>query len=1465
MNNLTKSVLGYEARSRIFAFMSMFLATPFIALADHKTWSLPAPGGSMDYTVNRIDAKTVTVTCNNCSEIGGPALTLEISFQAGSSNVVKTPGITAGQTSVPMPAPCTLFLHGTHFIDSNTYDYTESGDIQVQVDLQSGGVGAAGPLAKTWLGRLLGYLGEPVQLASGAESSTRTLFSLYGARNWDFELHYNSDLACAQTVPGIFGCGWTNDFEARITQNGNGLYLNWDATSANVFNPVAGQSGVYSSTEDASRYDTITTQPGGGWLLLRKDQSSKLFNASGQLVQDIDTHGRILQLSYSGNLLASIVEPISGTSLQFSYDSSGTVSSIEDSSGAIIWFTYDAVPGFIEEGPVITSIMNQNGFVTSFTYGNYAVLSSVIDNFGKQLLFNNYDGSYSISSQIDGLGNTSTISRDEEGTYPSSNFISTVSVTDRAGNYIGYTYDANFNLLEVAGSGTPEQVFTYDSNNQMLSGGYVGNITQYTYDSSGNLLTSTDPLGNVTTLTYDARNNPLTITDAAGRVTTFTYDAKNNITSLTNAAGGTTTWTYDGNSLPLTKTLPNGGVYQYAYTEGLLSQVTDPIGVVSTYGYDMNGRIVYSQESLGKRCTFTYDAMGNVLTAANALGQTYTYTYDYRNRVSTVSDPSGATTTYAYDNNSNLLSKTDALGKITTYTYDADDHLITAKDALGRTTTFGRDSEGKLLSVTDPAFNSTTYNYDAADRLSTVSDPTGAISTISYDARRLPTSFNDPLNRVTTLTYDNVGRRLTVVDPLNRTTQTVYDALNRLAQVTDPGLLITAQGFDADSNRTAITDPNGNTTSFVFDAGDRITTSSTPAGRATSYAYDARGLPSAVTLPSGHVTTYNYDDAERISSIVDGVGTRSFTRDNLGRVLTVTENGKTLTRTYDALGHITSYVDGAGNTIGYQYDAIGRLTTLTYPGGRQVSYTYNSAGDLWTVTDWKSRVTTYTYDADHRVLHLTRPNGTTQNRTYDLAGQLTKLTELAPDGVTVIYAGTYGFDAAGQLTNETLVPAISPAPPNHTQTFDTDDRLLTHVGAATTIDLDGNLLSIASGVSPASYNYDARNRLTSAGSLSYTYDAESRRVTSTDGTGTTQFVVNPNAALDQVLIRTTPDGTTTYYVFGLGLLCADSGSLVQFYHFDQRGNTVALTDLTGAITDSMSYDAYGAQVSHTGTSNTPFMFNGFFGVQTDSNGLYFCRARYYHPQLKRWLNTDPIGLAGGQNLYAFVGGDPINRVDPFGLCPDAPNSGPELMGFDPTTFQPLYRDRAAEAHNMMVWDNRFAAFGWWSVPLYGTGVGSVTEGYIGWSVGEQRDLSGWERAFSIAVGEFQGVSLFYGAKSFGSIYMAAETTPQILANNAAGKAAEVLAKADLEAQGYTVLGSNVTARTSQGIRFIDHLVDVNGDLFAVEVKSGGAFRSSGQLLKDIAMEFEGATLSGPNVPASLQGQVFKIPTVEMHY
>jgi RHS repeat-associated protein len=1226
----------------------------------------------MTVTVNFLDAHHITVTNVSCSTNDGlyPNLWISVYYSTDFKTYTSMGAIGVGQTTSSIPSPCWVQISAIHYVTYPiSFDYVENGSsILNETAPQNSGYNAQGKLATSWWKRLKGYIGGPVQLATGAECADRPLFSFHGARDWSFGLHYNSILAAEQITQTSFGFGWTDDFESNIIVNGSSLLLHWDATSFNTFNPVPGNPNTYTSTEDGARYDTIIAQSGGGWLLVRKDQSSRLFNASGQLTEDIDTHGRVLQLSYESGTLSEIVEPISNTFLLFSYDDSGTVSSIVDSSDATVYFGYTTVTTPPLVARVLATITNQNGYAVAFSYIACQALYSETDSQGNTLTQNIYDTtSGCVAMQVEGNG-TYNITRDEEGTM-GEYWNTAVNVTDRDGIVTQYNYDANFNLVMLVGFGgnsaRPEEVYTYDANNQITSGGFRDRISQYTYDSTGNLLTSTDPLGNVTTFTYDSRNNLLSITDAAGQITVFTYDSRNNLLTLTNAASGTTTWSYDGNSLPLTRTLPRGGVFQYAYTSGLLTQVTDPNGVINTFSYDGNGRLLYRADALGNKTQFTYDALGNVLTCTNPLNQTFTFTYDYRNRISSLKDPAGQTTAYTYDIDNNLLTKTDALGNVTKYTYDPEDRLTQIVDALNRTTNIANDEAGRIQTITDPANWPTTfyYGYDAGyqggtgdnnNSLTTVIDAFHQSTTIIYDDRGLPISITDPLSRKKTTTYDNVGRPLTSVDPLSRTTQFVYDALRRLSQVTDPGGLVAKQGFDADSNRTSITDSASNAAGFVFDGGGRLTSATTPGGKTTNLTYDARGLPLSVTQPSGNATTFAYDNAARLSSATDGVGTRSITRDSLGRILTVAENGKTLSRNYDSLGRLSSFVDGAGNVIGYQYDNIGRLTTLTYPGGNQVTYAYDTAGNLSTVTDWANRITTYVYDGDHHLTNTTRPDGTTESRSYDAAGQLVQLTDLAPDGVTVIYSGTYTYDAAGQLTNETTVPALMPAPANATQTFDADNRLLTHNGAATTFDPNGNLLAIASGVTPASYTYDARNRLTAAGALTYTYDAENHRVALADSTGTTNFIVNPNGILDQVLIRTTPDGTVTYYVYGLGLAEEVSGSAVHYYHTDYRGNTIALTGSTGSVTDTASYDTYGALVSHTGTTNTPFLFNGRWGVQSDSNGIYYSRARYYHPGLRRFLNQDivlgRILSPASLNRFAYANGNPVSFIDPFGLA-----------------------------------------------------------------------------------------------------------------------------------------------------------------------------------------------------------------------
>ncbi len=1118
--------------------------------------------------------------------------------------------------------------------------------------------------------------GGQVQLAAGVESSERPLFHFSGARDWAFSITYNSAYARATPAPGQqlrLGRGWTHNFEARVVSTPTtGPFVFWNDTQYGIFTVDPVNANTWLGGSDNARYMVLKLQGDGTWLLTRKDQSALLFSNTGVLLEDRDPSGRKLVLARDGSgRVSTITEPVSGTSLAFAYNANGAIATLTDNSGATVQLAYSGANGDL------TQITNQRAKTTTFTYGANSQFATLADHLGAVLTENTTDSLGRVSAQNDGVtGNSVAVFA-----YSASGGNSVTTYTDRLGKQSVHTFDANYNLLSALDELNLTTTYTYDTAHRVTSvTDPLNRATTYTYDAQGNLLTATDPAGKVTTFTYDARNNLLTTTTpdpdptATGpgkdpSVTTRTYDASNNLLTLTDALGRTTTWTYDANSLPLTMTLPGGGVTTYAYTAGRLTQVTDPQGVITKFGYDALGRLLYREDALGKRVTFTYDALGNVLTVVNATGQTTTYTYDHRNRVATVTDPAGAVTTNTYDHNNNLLTATvTATGLptlVTTYTYDGEDRLKTVttpdpdttatgagKDPL--VTTYNYDDAGRLASVVAPA-GTTTYAYDAASQLVTITDPDGKATTSEYNTRGHLTKVTDPLTRATNLTYDDAGRRQTATDPLSRLTTLEYDALHRVTKVTDPGNLVAQQGFDLNGNRTTLTNPANAATAFAYDSANRLTSETTPMGRATTYAYNTRGHLATATEHSTQQTTFTYDDSQRLSSTTDPVGTITLGRDTAGRVTTVTEGTKTLTRAYNAYGWLTSFTDGDGNTIGYTYDNLGRLTKLTYPGTptKEVLYAYDAAGRLHTVTDWAGRITTYSYDAVSRLSQTLRHNGTKQVRTYDAASQLTALTELAPDGTTVIYSGTHTYDLAGQLTSETLSPSIAPLAVSATQTFDADNRLLTHNGSAVTFDADGNLLTIASGVAPATYAYDVRNRLTSAGGLSYGYDSENRRVSVTDVGGTTSYAIDPNAIPDQVLVKTAPGGAKTFYVYGLGLLHEETGTAVRFYHHDRRGDTIALTDNSGAVTDRVAYGVYGEIISRTGTTATPFLFNGRWGVQTDANGLYHHRARYYHPALRRFLNQDTvlgsITDSASLNRFAYANGNPVSLIDPFGL------------------------------------------------------------------------------------------------------------------------------------------------------------------------------------------------------------------------
>nr|WP_261764723.1 RHS repeat-associated core domain-containing protein [Paenibacillus xylanexedens] len=176
-----------------------------------------------------------------------------------------------------------------------------------------------------------------------------------------------------------------------------------------------------------------------------------------------------------------------------------------------------------------------------------------------------------------------------------------------------------------------------------------------------------------------------------------------------------------------------------------------------------------------------------------------------------------------------------------------------------------------------------------------------------------------------------------------------------------------------------------------------------------------------------------------------------------------------------------------------------------------------------------------------------------------------------------------------------------------------------------------------------------------AGKLNYRYNPQGDRIELAQRGQVTRYVIDDAPELSRVLVELDGEGNVkARYVYGLGLVGReDADGTYLSYHYDLRGSTTLLTDEQNRVTDRYTYGLYGELEQHEGVTVQPFAYNGRDGVMTDANGLYYMRARYYDPKLKRFLNRDVIRgeIQDGQtfNRYAYVNGNPVSYIDPLGL------------------------------------------------------------------------------------------------------------------------------------------------------------------------------------------------------------------------
>ena len=1131
----------------------------------------------------------------------------------------------------------------------------------------------------------------------------------------EFNMFYNSLLA--SNYNGTIGNKWTHNYGAFLTEMPNQVTRFGGDGSQDVYTFSNGAyvapKGVYNklfktgtltfymeSQEGDREYYGIpaglnSTVP---VLLKQRDRwgqelTIQYRDSNGKILINTitDADGGITNFTHFGTQLAAVRVP-DGRTARFYYDGNGNLSQCTDVAGQNFYYYYDNMV-------VLTGLNTPQGnwqFISEvqpYTAGNNGYNQiRVIDPSNGSPMIIRYD------NRVHGTGTYSyTDRRGYETTYGVQS-IGGIGVINRITTPTGYTQSLTFDpddpyqpteiqtphttsTLQYNAQGNLFHTTSRDNsanNNRSLSIGYNGIDVQSVNASAYNIgYVIGQGLG---TAYYNAKHQPTTVYDPAGNKTQFDY----------------TTW-----GAPLTVTTFQGN------TGAQLDHIRYYYGTQT--GWDYN-RLVQIRKNTKLQASFTYDSAGRVMTMTDARGITVGYQYNALDKVTQTTYPDNTSETVQYAWFSLPAVVTDRSGRVTAYGRDKLKRLTSVKDADNKTIIFAYDREGNRTSLRDARGFTTQWQYDG-------------------DGRPTLKTYAD--GKTEQWNYNNTdGRLVNSVNARNQTTFYSYNAWDEVYNINYPTTTDTTFGHDGLGRLTMMSDSSG-TTSWLYDTAGRPYREDGPwSSDNVETSYDSRNNVSQTRVDSGtgqDMVNYGYDTIGRLNQVsattgkwgnVTGVrgGTWDLTYVGWSQ-MPLTENRpnggysewnyegtglQRLTRVSNKVGPSTAvlsrftYGYGSivqGNTtntlnldnrtaVGKQYgDNAGQVQTTTYSYNATSMLTLEwakTAGNAQTPQLYRG----HTFDAmgNRTAFNYNYPltNGTS---TYNNVNQLTQ-TDLPTTNQTAYY--DYDNDgntiAAYNTYNAVSLPAFGSI-----YTYDEASRL-------TAIDTKNNLAAPVSDTR-TEFVYDGLSRLrisryyTKQSNGQLALQNEKRRVY--DGMDIVQER-DANNVVTASITRTGNIGGILARTTGAG----NAGST--FYGYDGAGNVVTLTNGAGAEVGSYTYDAWGNTVASSGAmaGENPYRFS----TKEQIGGLYSYGYRFYSPGIGRWINRDPIGEAGGINLYGFVGNDPANMVDFYGLTTFA--SGIEIGGaIGPLNF-------SVSAKQVVGFSKQGVSVGLIFTPSFGVGAGA---------------------------------------------------------------------------------------------------------------------------------------------------------------
>ncbi len=902
---------------------------------------------------------------------------------------------------------------------------------------------------------------------------------------------------------------------------------------------------------------------------------------------------------------------------------------------------------------------------TNISYGNGSVVVTDISGAQRTYEMEKRDGVQLITA-ISGLGACAGCSDTAEGyEYDSSHrLIRKTFINGRVDEY------SNFDLLdrfqtEIKAVGTPEeQTFFYTYHPSVdkylsitelstLNGG--NKTTLFDYDDDGNGIPNENP----TNLLHRVIESGYTYS-ADGLVTPYeyitalAYDGMGHLIEIDGPLAGDqdkVTYTYDANTGDrLTENRPLLGTYYYTYDDaGNVESVTGPDGVVTTYAYDGSNRLV-SVTRNGINISGMYNNAGKLDTIVDELGRTLDYDYTTSGYLESISDPAGNLVFYGYDDfgryieqsilssdgsqtyfnaidygepvvNDSLISgnpwkyirkNADDTGDLeTVYAYDASGNITSVTDANGKVTLYEYDLFNRVIEVRQPGNISTTYSYDLQGNLNGVNDAEGHLTIYTYDDMGLLVDTDSLDTGVTLYSYSNDGN-LRYKTQNDNIIEYQYDVLGRLTHIL----------YSDSAQNVTLTYDSGTGSNLL----GRVASVLDPSGL-VEYSYDLNGnvvMETRTINGTSFVTEYDYDNAGNLRTVVYPTGhTVEYTADSVDPAL---------------IGGVVLDPSGTNQTLasGITYKPFGPVDAMTLGNGISVSKTFDKSYQMRSLSSGTVLDRSYTADNVGNVMTITDNLDATRSQTF-VYDDLYRLTNA--DGIYGSIA--YNYDNVGNRLSR-IRTGTSASEDTYYYYPDTN-RLKTVVGDNAELvqyDADGNTTQRILGAEnpqpvmndPAEYIYNnAGQRIIKDATTDviYHYDLSGHLIAETDNSGN---MLKAYVWLGgQPLAMIYPDGS------------------IYYFHNDHLGTPQKLTDSTGALVWSADYLPFGRADVNIATVENNLRFAGQYYDQ--ETGLHYNYFRYYDPSIGRYLRADPIGLAGGVNLYAYVSNNPVNLVDPFGLIP----------------------------------------------------------------------------------------------------------------------------------------------------------------------------------------------------------------------